>query len=1183
MADRNAIRLTPLDAPSIRLTPPDANRSQTSVLEPPPPLPSFDTMRPANSEPLLLNPPPQSIQTWLPDAPPTPEPIIRPEISNRERWNKDIDDWISAPHQMDPELRASIGFAAKSLLFAAPTSPGELAMDITAGYGASKAIPIVRSLLGKIPIEVLQRSPGAVLDSIAQRMVSPNAARYVEPTIHPEPLYPGRFSPYGKKPIPDPILYNAPPNVPPPAPVTPPPVVPLPAAQVAQPAQGPVQGPQTYENQLLTNAPGPATSMVPLQPSQAAAIPATPVPAVPSGAPAVRLPGFRDWFVKKGKAAGLHVDKLATPEEQAAADIILERINPLRKKTLHVKESWDQTRASGEILGWNQETALKAIDSGRPFNSQEKAALGSVIANASKRLNDLLEAIAVTTDRTELAILKNARAEQILDMEKMFKQLTINTSTTAKDLNYAKSMLRKFNDDKAKLLRSLQKYPQDVRDFVIDRLNAVNWEKGEVSKELEKLKGWSLRDVFVEFATTNKLTTAVTYVVNDLTQGMMGVQGVVERGLAGMTDKALDPVLTKLYGVGRQRWAREIGFELSGIWQGMQMASRHMTKIMASGDMAALNQLMESKGYSTSAAIKGRPGRDAMLDRFLDWWGPKQRSPYYLLAMNDLFFYEAFYQGGIHVYAFREAMKAGLQPGTLAFGRKVVKILKDPSTIEGLMDAADREALFKIFQEDPGKVTEAIMRFAHDTLPELRLVIPFIKIAPTLQKMAYRMTPAPLLTDTAPSVWKAATKQLGGPAERAIERGRMVDSLARMEAGMIAMIPMAYAAYKGRITMGAPTDPYEKDYFYASGRIPYMFHIGDSGFGYLRIQPWASLAVGNALIAEAIRNKDAKAADTQTALLATTLTQFVTDQTFFQNLDNLFDAMSSGGLTAWGKFISSVGTGALIPTGIGGLARGFDQTIRKPGSVAESFESKMPIMSKDTTPMIGIFGDEFKRPHGMIGTNLNPIPYTKIVSPPAHDFLKSFGQRVAVGGDMEDNVRASFFPKQILGITIPKDIYVKAVKSTGPQIKQWILEAKRLSEMTPVVKLGAEEIQKELSKVEKETRDPWLRVFVDLDPALATLDFTIPKVVKDIMEKYAVMPLNPAIKEVFWPSMLAQYDVVIDPKTIPDSAYPHLFKILQEEALANTSNHQIRKSSFTAIIEAQQLRAKDSMANLQAR
>lgn len=250
-------------------------------------------------------------------------------------------------------------------------------------------------------------------------------------------------------------------------------------------------------------------------------------------------------------------------------------------------------------------------------------------------------------------------------------------------------------------------------------------------------------------------------------------------------------------------------------------------------------------------------------------WGVPLR----LLQSEDQFF--KFLNDGMARYsgAYRMAASELKGQGPKAIHQRVREILADPP--KELLEAGEDAALFHTFNNQAGKITQAVNNLRH-ALPHGtgNLVVPFLKTPANLITYAVKHSPA------AP-IFKQVRQDLakGGHAQE--------EALARMGIGSLLMSFGALGLMNGNLTGGGPEDPEARRAWLAAGGQPYSLKINGQWYQYSRVEPMATLVGIAADIASGAQDQALGFASIMKAI-----GRNFTSKTWLQGLSGVMQAMS---------------------------------------------------------------------------------------------------------------------------------------------------------------------------------------------------------------------------------------------------------------------------------------------------
>ncbi|HYE86356.1 MAG TPA: hypothetical protein VEA16_08370, partial [Vicinamibacterales bacterium] len=329
------------------------------------------------------------------------------------------------------------------------------------------------------------------------------------------------------------------------------------------------------------------------------------------------------------------------------------------------------------------------------------------------------------------------------------------------------------------------------------------------------------------------------------------------------------------------------------------------------------------------------------------------------LEAADEFFRAIARQQELYAGAYAQARNEGLT-ATDAITARMADLLaatdpagEDAKLYRELSERADRFAARSVFQEEPGWITNWLLKAKAPTTPvpvraAATFIVPFIRTPAAILRQGFEWSPAGL-------VMRAA--QQGG-REGAQAMGR-----AALGTGFI-LGPIAWLAVTGRLTGAPPEDPGEREEFYAQGKLANAVRIGDYWVRYALFQPFSvpMAAVANAW--EHFQHSDqdeAAAQEAFTAALAGAGASLL-DQSFLAGLGTFIDAVNDPTRYA-GQWLNLFAQGFVPYSGLlRNVTQAVDPVYRRPEGVTESVQSIIPGASSGVLPRRTRFGEEARRP-----------------------------------------------------------------------------------------------------------------------------------------------------------------------------------------------------------------------------
>jgi len=191
------------------------------------------------------------------------------------------------------------------------------------------------------------------------------------------------------------------------------------------------------------------------------------------------------------------------------------------------------------------------------------------------------------------------------------------------------------------------------------------------------------------------------------------------------------------------------------------------------------------------------------------------------------------------------------------------------------------------------------------------------------------------------------------------------EELAKAMNGIVLAMIGASFALRGETTWAAPSDPKEKELFYASGRKPFSFRVGDKWIPMWYLGPFALAFALPAAYQYYTKENRTALTDGQLRKLtniATGATRFLASQSMIQGMGNFF-AILEGDVDTSLEGQVGFTAGQLIP--LQGLIRwinsALDPVYRKSKGFGEELMKNMPVLSTQLEPYTDFYGQPSRR------------------------------------------------------------------------------------------------------------------------------------------------------------------------------------------------------------------------------
>lgn len=506
----------------------------------------------------------------------------------------------------------------------------------------------------------------------------------------------------------------------------------------------------------------------------------------------------------------------------------------------------------------------------------------------------------------ELISLKN----KIIDQSRIAQQ----QGTFAGRLLQAQNILaNELATPEQKIYALLDNAGIDSKTYIKEAINVDFNDANQVVNFYRKFVPPKFGEILDEIRYTNMLSSPLTHIINTSSNILQsGIVKPVEKTITG----ALDFVSSKLTGKERQYFASQGVDYTKGYIRAIPEAWKKF-KSIASGSELSLRPDLEYIPAGTKGALK--------------WY----TTPLRLLEASDQFF--------------RTLVTAGEQ-------RSLAR-LKLPES--ELLKRASQSADYTLFRQkfDPsGELGQGTVLKTWDKwnsaiqnlrrVPGGKWVIPFLQTPTNILKQGLEYSPLGVST--------------------MVGAKHPLEQLSKAIVGTTVFATLYGIADKGGTTWDTPTNPKEKELFYAAGLQPYSVKIGDKWVSYSKLGPLAyPMAMASALKWVEKNNPDQNVAENLRDALGQML-GFFSDQSYVQSVGDLVSTIQSATPNKLATGVSAQLTnfaGQLVPYRAfqGWLARLIDPIYRKPEGMAQSLASQIPGLSQNVPAYTDLQGQPSKR------------------------------------------------------------------------------------------------------------------------------------------------------------------------------------------------------------------------------
>lgn len=630
----------------------------------------------------------------------------------------------------------------------------------------------------------------------------------------------------------------------------------------------------------------------------------------------------------------------------------------------------EQAIEAATQLGWTEEKMLN-FPVGKAFSDTELLAARGLSQNADNVLTSMRDTLsAIDPASMEAKQLRDTIALQKIKAFKL-KTVVVGAATeSGRALSSLRASVKSIDGFERKIAKILNKTdtPQEVKDFITNTISKFDGTPKDFAKLLRDLQDPSVMDMIVEFATAVKLTAIPTHIVNTLTStGMIGMR-VMERGISVL----FDSLRAGITGSKRERFFSDVKNEIIGQMAGWRSSGKEALNALRDENYAWDSKNLQDFSMQ-GPKIRGRAGKNELVDKILNPLGKVIRTPFRGLGAMDLFLRQPAEQGAMYVLIGREAVQKGLKPGTKEYAEFIANAIHNPTvdTLENVSKQADRA----LFQDELAPSLSKIQNYISE-YPAIKFVIPFFKTIANLQKRALEYSPlAPVLKSVRTDLKTA---------------GSQADALTRMAVGTAVMIPLTYEALDGNITLEAPKNPAERDAFFAEGKQAYSIKWGDQWIPFARFSPFSEWFVTAGLMGKAIENKDDKSIANLTADTFFGLTANLFDKSFATGMADFMDAIR-GTDKERANWLNNFVVGSTLPTLSGNIARSTDPIIREVNSLKEAYMARIPGLSQKLNARRDVFGKPISRAGSAIERLISPVVPSNITKDLVRNELNNLG------------------------------------------------------------------------------------------------------------------------------------------------------------------------------------------------
>ena len=448
-----------------------------------------------------------------------------------------------------------------------------------------------------------------------------------------------------------------------------------------------------------------------------------------------------------------------------------------------------------------------------------------------------------------------------------------------------------------------------------------------------------------------------THVVNTVSNAIVAAWAIPERALAGLLHTGEAP------GVARGEALAMLYGAIEGFTDGLRLAGRSLR----TGERAFGAEKVE-RLPAISAETFGL-AKDSWFGRAADFLGATGRMPTRMLGVEDAFFKGLNYRMELRALSLRHALAEGLEGDALA--ARVREIARNPGAFPELDAAAKHFALVQTFANELGPVGQALAA-AVDKIPMGRVVAPFVRTPTQLAVYVKQRTPGLNLLGTA--FWDDVG---AGGARRDL-------ALAKMAGGMLTTGTFAALATAGVVTGGGPSDRTLRDRLRETGWQPHSIKIGETYYGYNRLDPFGMMLGLVADYAEIAGHLPEGARLELAAALGLAMSKNMLSKTYMTGIADLLEAIEAPDKRTQ-KFLEGLARSA-VPIGVRTVERTItDPTLRETRGLLDQIRAGVPGWSETLPPRRNLFGEPILLEGGLGPDLVSPVYVSRHKADPVAD------------------------------------------------------------------------------------------------------------------------------------------------------------------------------------------------------
>lgn len=519
-----------------------------------------------------------------------------------------------------------------------------------------------------------------------------------------------------------------------------------------------------------------------------------------------------------------------------------------------------------------------------------------------------------------------------------------------------------------------EKISKESYDILFEAANGHSVDDSKLRDATQEALGASasLKDYFYEYYYSMMLSNPTTHIVNAGTNLLWLAWQVPHKVLSGAISKA----------IGGSNYISEVVPFLAGVKTGSKLGWK-------------LAKVLVKKGYinesDTKSSIVG-----GLLDKFSielgtagttafernkhvpKWLSSAITMPSRLLRAADLYFKSIAYDSEIRSQLYKRL--GGYKGDTdLTYIHDAAKTITgykinsdemkelseiDPRlskpVIRDIIEHAVQFANYATFMDEPGQFTKGIIQMRNN-IPMGRVFVPFINTLVNITKRGTEMIPV-----------------LGAVSYKAINKDKTwaskADMIAKQIEGSIITAIIMSLFDLDKLTADPPTNPAERERFFAQGKLPWSFKAHNTWIEYRDMEPFSTIFgfLGAAYQAIGKARNDAEATNIF-AEAAKSFYKFISDSTWLGGVRELTEGRNLSDKIAEipGTLVPYSAAFAAISRGINGIFEGKRTLPVKPErfleKIAANIQKKTPFAITEKLPdRLNVFGEAISIPGGFL-------------------------------------------------------------------------------------------------------------------------------------------------------------------------------------------------------------------------